>query len=84
MPLSGYRPQTNAVLLGRRNDWAYLTAAAASAVSNAPRDLAELQRRAGEADEHAQRQAVEHERKLAALRKSAVPVMIGDVNAAMN
>jgi hypothetical protein len=42
MPLPGYRPNTNAVLVGKNNSWAYLTTAAASGIGNAPRDLAEL------------------------------------------
>ena len=74
MPLSGYRPNTNAILVGKNNSWAYLTSAAASSVSNAPRDAAELDRRARDAEEQAKREAVERERKLAALRMVAAPV----------
>jgi len=83
MPLSGYRPHTNAVLVGKNNSWAYLTSAAASSIGNAPRDLAELERRARHAEEQAKRQAAEHERKLAALRNAAAPVSIGDVEPAL-
>jgi hypothetical protein len=80
MPLSGYRPTTNAVLVGKGNTWAYLTAASASSISNAPRDLAELERRARAAEEQAERQAAERERKLATLRTTAVPVTSGDLD----
>jgi hypothetical protein len=83
MPLSGYRPNTNAVLVGKHNSWAYMTAAAASGITNAPRDLAELERRARHAEEQAKRQAAERERNLAALRAAAVPVTAGDFDATL-
>jgi hypothetical protein len=83
MPLSGYRPNTNAVLVGKNNSWAYLTTTAASGFRDAPRDLAELERRARERDEQAKRQAAEAERKLAALRAAAQPVTTGDVDPAL-
>jgi hypothetical protein len=79
MPLSGYRPTTNAVLVGKNNTWAYLTSVAASGIGNAPRDLAELERRARKADEEAERAAAAHDAKLAALRAAAVPVTLGDI-----
>jgi hypothetical protein len=82
-PFSGYRPNTNAVLLGKRNSWAYLTAASASSTGNAPRDRAELERRARDAEEQAERQAAERERALAALRNSAAPVTAGDIESAL-
>jgi hypothetical protein len=83
MPLSGYRPQTNAVLVGKNNSWAYLTSAPASSLGNAPRDRAELERRARDAEEQAERQAAEHQRTLAALRNLAAPVTTGDIEPAL-
>jgi hypothetical protein len=43
-------------------------------MGNAPRDRAELERRARDVEELAGRQRAEHERKLAALRNAAEPV----------
>ena len=83
MPLSGYRPNTNAVLVGKNNSWAYLTAASASSMSNKPRDRAEVERRARDAEAQAERQRAEHERNLVALRAAAVPVTTGDLDPAM-
>src|SRR5205814_7132524 len=69
---------TNALLVGKNNSWAYLTAASASSIPDAPRDRAELERRARAKEEDAERQAAGRERQLAALRAAAVPVTLGD------
>jgi hypothetical protein len=77
MPLSGYRPTTNALLVGKANSWAYLTAVSASSIGNPPRDLAELERRAAKAAEDAKRQRAAQEQRLRELRKQATPVTVG-------
>jgi hypothetical protein len=83
VPAAGRKPTTHAVFVNDDGSWNYLTAAAASGRKDAPKDRAELERRAREAEEHAKRQAAQRERELAALRKSAVPVTSGDVDGAL-
>ncbi len=84
MPATGYKPNTHAVYVNDDGSWNYLTAAAASGRENAPKDRAELERRARDAQEQTERQAAEQERHLGALRKTAQPVTSGDLDRALS
>ena len=56
-PARGFRPDSHAVVVDRNNTWRYLTSSASSDRRDAPRDLAELERRKREKEEQAKRQA---------------------------
>jgi hypothetical protein len=82
-PLNGYKPGTNAIVVGKDNSWAYLTSAAASGVRDAPTHRGELERRAREAEEVTQRQEAAQAQRLRELREMAQPVTLGDLDPAM-